>query len=44
MRAIAVYRSCGFAVEGRMRDSLLWDGRRYDALLMAVLRNGFRRT
>ncbi len=43
MRAIAVYRSCGFSVEGRMRDSLLWEGRRHDALLMAVLRNGGRR-
>ncbi|MBR8741478.1 GNAT family N-acetyltransferase [Nocardiopsis sp. MG754419] len=42
MRAIAVYRSCGFYVEGRLRDSLLWDGRRHDALLMAVLRNGYR--
>ncbi len=44
MRAIAAYRSCGFSVEGRLRDSLLWEGRRHDALLMAVLRNGFRRT
>ena len=43
MRAIAVYRSCGFYVEGRMRDALLWEGRRHDALLMAVLRRGFRR-
>ncbi|WP_017571519.1 GNAT family N-acetyltransferase [Nocardiopsis halotolerans] len=43
MRAIAVYRSCGFSVEGRLRDSLLWEGRRHDALLMAVLRDGFRR-
>lgn len=42
MRAIAVYRSCGFYVEGRLRESLLWEGRRHDALLMAVLRNGFR--
>ncbi|MDE3723198.1 GNAT family N-acetyltransferase [Nocardiopsis sp. N85] len=42
MRAIAVYRSCGFSVEGRLRDSLLWEGRRHDALLMAVLENGFR--
>ncbi|WP_159941952.1 MULTISPECIES: GNAT family N-acetyltransferase [unclassified Nocardiopsis] len=44
MRAIAVYRSCGFTVEGRLRDSLLWEGRRHDALLMAVLRNDFRPT
>ncbi|XKK40166.1 GNAT family N-acetyltransferase [Nocardiopsis sp. ARC36] len=44
MRAIAVYRSCGFSVEGRMRDALLWEGRRHDELLMGVLRSGFRRT
>ncbi|QBI54675.1 GNAT family N-acetyltransferase [Streptomonospora litoralis] len=43
MRAIAVYRSCGFSVEGRMRDALLWDGRRHDALVMAVLESDFRR-
>ena len=42
MRAIAVYRSCGFYVEGRLRESLRWEGRRHDALLMAVLRDGFR--
>lgn len=39
MRAIAVYRSCGFVVEGRLRDALLWEGRRHDALLMGVLRH-----
>ncbi|GHC84523.1 acetyltransferase [Nocardiopsis terrae] len=44
MRAIAVYRSCGFHVEGRLRDSLLWEGRRHDALLMAVLRGGYERS
>ena len=43
MRAITVYRSCGFSVEGRLRDSLLWEGRRHDALLMAVLKNDFHR-
>lgn len=43
MRAIAVYRSCGFSVEGRMRDALLWDGRRHDALIMGVLESDFRR-
>ncbi|WP_116248432.1 GNAT family N-acetyltransferase [Nocardiopsis sp. FIRDI 009] len=42
MRAIAVYRSCGFTVEGRLRDALLWDGRRHDALLMGVLRTARR--
>ncbi|MDA2808857.1 GNAT family N-acetyltransferase [Nocardiopsis suaedae] len=44
MRAIAVYRSCGFAVEGRLRDALLWEGRRHDALIMGVLENDFRKT
>ena len=42
MRAITVYRSCGFSVEGRLRDSLQWEGRRHDALLMAVLRDRHR--
>ncbi|RNL85060.1 GNAT family N-acetyltransferase [Halostreptopolyspora alba] len=41
MRAIAVYRACGFSVEGRMRESLLWDGRRHDSLLMGVLEHDF---
>ncbi|OLT29994.1 GNAT family N-acetyltransferase [Nocardiopsis sp. CNR-923] len=44
MRAIAVYRSCGFTVEGRLRDALLWEGRRHDALLMAVLRTSLKNT
>ncbi|GAA1770099.1 MULTISPECIES: GNAT family protein [Streptomonospora] len=43
MRAIAVYRSCGFSVEGRLRDALLWDQRRHDALIMGVLESDFRR-
>ncbi|GAB3499687.1 GNAT family N-acetyltransferase [Nocardiopsis coralliicola] len=42
MRAIAVYRSCGFTVEGRLRNALLWDGRRHDALIMGVLAPDFR--
>jgi len=37
-RALRVYEKCGFRLEGRRRDALLWDGVRYDALLMAVLR------
>ena len=37
-RARRVYEKCGFTVEGRLRDALLWEGRRYDALVMAVLR------
>lgn len=36
-RARRVYEKCGFVVEGRMRDALLWEGHRYDALTMAVL-------
>lgn len=44
MRAITVYRSCGFSVEGRLREALRWEGRRHDALVMAVLKEGFRRT
>ncbi|GAA3728467.1 GNAT family N-acetyltransferase [Salinactinospora qingdaonensis] len=43
MRAIAAYRSCGFTVEGRLRDALLWEGRRHDALIMAVLEGDFRK-
>ncbi|ASU84399.1 GNAT family N-acetyltransferase [Nocardiopsis gilva YIM 90087] len=43
MRAIAVYRACGFGVEGRLRDALLWEGRRHDALIMAVLENDYRK-
>jgi len=37
-RAQRVYEKCGFRVEGRRRDALLWEGERYDAVLMAVLR------
>ena len=36
-RAQRVYEKCGFRVKGRRRDALLWDGVRYDALLMSVL-------
>jgi RimJ/RimL family protein N-acetyltransferase len=36
-RARRVYEKCGFVLEGRRRDALLWDGVRYDALTMAVL-------
>ncbi|WP_046469595.1 GNAT family N-acetyltransferase [Allosalinactinospora lopnorensis] len=43
MRAIAVYRACGFTVEGRMRESLLWEGRRHDSLVMAVLEHDFHK-
>jgi RimJ/RimL family protein N-acetyltransferase len=37
-RAQRVYEKCGFRVEGRRRQALLWDGVRYDALVMALLR------
>lgn len=36
-RARRVYEKCGFIVEGRQRDALLWDGNRYDAVTMAIL-------
>ena len=41
-RAQRVYEKCGFTVEGRLRDALLWEGRRHDALVMAVLRTDSR--
>ncbi|PSK98168.1 RimJ/RimL family protein N-acetyltransferase [Murinocardiopsis flavida] len=44
MRAISAYRACGFTVEGRLRETLLWAGRRYDALVMAVLEDEFRKS
>nr|WP_281372084.1 GNAT family protein [Modestobacter versicolor] len=37
-RARRVYEKCGFQVEGRLRDALLWDGERHDVLVMSVLR------
>ncbi len=37
-RARRVYEKCGFVVEGRLRDALLWEGQRQDVLVMAVLR------
>ncbi|WP_323960652.1 GNAT family N-acetyltransferase [Arthrobacter sp. JZ12] len=36
-RAQRVYEKCGFRVEGRMRDALLWDGEWVDAVLMGML-------
>jgi len=36
-RAIRAYRRCGFQVEGRLRQVLLWEGERHDALVMSVL-------
>jgi RimJ/RimL family protein N-acetyltransferase len=37
-RAQRVYEKCGFRVEGRRRDALLWDGERVDVLDMGILR------
>ena len=37
-RARRVYEKCGFILEGRLRDALLWQGKRQDTLLMAILR------
>jgi RimJ/RimL family protein N-acetyltransferase len=36
-RARRAYEKCGFTVEGRLREALLWQGRRYDTLLMSML-------
>jgi len=41
-RARRVYEKCGFVVEGRLRDALVWEGQRHDALTMAVLRSTAR--
>ena len=37
-RAQRVYEQCGFRVEGRRRDALLWDGERFDVIDMGILR------
>ncbi len=36
-RAIRAYRSCGFVIEGRSRESVWRDGRWWDELAMSVL-------
>jgi len=36
-RARRVYEKCGFVVEGVHRDAILWEGKRYDSVLMSVL-------
>lgn len=36
--AIRTYERLGFVREGRLREVLLWDGERHDALVMALLR------
>lgn len=37
-RAIRSYRKSGFVEEGRLRQTLLWGGRRYDTIVMGALR------
>jgi RimJ/RimL family protein N-acetyltransferase len=41
-RAQVVYRKVGFCVEGRMREWILRDGKRYDMLQMGLLANEWR--
>lgn len=41
--AVRVYERLGFRHEGRLRDALLWDGERHDALLMSMLRPEWER-
>jgi RimJ/RimL family protein N-acetyltransferase len=36
-RARRVYEKCGFVLEGRLRDTLRWDGEWHDELVMSVL-------
>jgi RimJ/RimL family protein N-acetyltransferase len=38
-RARHVYEKCGFVVEGRLRDALLWNRKRHDAFVMSILRS-----
>ena len=42
-RAIRSYRSCGFVVEGRARESIWRDGRWWDELAMSVLESDWRK-
>ena len=41
-RAIRAYRTCGFVVEGRARESIWRDGRWWDELAMSVLASEWR--
>ncbi len=41
-RARRVYEKCGFVLEGRLRETLLWDGEWHDELVMSVLRTDAR--
>ena len=40
-RAIASYRKCGFAEEGRMRQAMYRDGEFHDIVMMGLLREEF---
>jgi RimJ/RimL family protein N-acetyltransferase len=40
-RAIALYEKLGFQHEGRTRESIRADGRRFDTVLMGILRDEF---
>ncbi len=42
-RAIRSYRRCGFAIEGRSRESIWRDGRWWDELAMSILESDWRR-
>jgi RimJ/RimL family protein N-acetyltransferase len=42
-RAIRAYRRCGFAVEGRSRESIWRDGRWWDEVAMSILEADWRR-
>src|SRR5687767_7133534 len=37
-RALRAYEKCGFRLEGRMRQDMLREGKRYDSLWMGILR------
>ena len=41
-RAIRSYRKAGFAIEGRMREAIVRDGRYWDELQMGVLQEEWR--
>jgi RimJ/RimL family protein N-acetyltransferase len=38
VRAVRAYQRAGFVVEGRQREEVLRDGRRWDTLIMGILR------
>jgi RimJ/RimL family protein N-acetyltransferase len=41
-RARRVYEKCGFVVEGRLRDALLWQGSWHDSLVMSIVQTDSR--